>query len=117
MSASIFRHELVPLSSQGRSGGIAAVSVVTIDHHRNIKLSFAYKAGMAFVAFGTAVMVSIFAPFLQVTGVLPSLLGATSVHFLFSYSTLASPSPGYSGVMLRVPFSPVLLRITRLRRS
>jgi hypothetical protein len=48
----------------------------------NVSLSFANKAGMACVAFGTALVVSTFSPFLQLTDVLPLLLGATSVHIL-----------------------------------
>jgi signal transduction histidine kinase/ActR/RegA family two-component response regulator len=59
----------------------------------NVQLSFAYKAGMACVAFMTALMVAIYSPLLQVTDVLPLLLGASSVHILFHYFYSCQPEP------------------------
>jgi signal transduction histidine kinase/ActR/RegA family two-component response regulator len=59
----------------------------------NLNLSFAYKSGMACVAFATALIVAIYSPLLQVNDVLPLLLGATSAHILFHYFYSCQPEP------------------------
>jgi signal transduction histidine kinase/ActR/RegA family two-component response regulator len=58
----------------------------------NLNLSFAYKIGMACVAFATALVVAIYSPLLQVSDALPLLLGATAVHVLFHYFSSKSES-------------------------